>query len=43
MSEIISHKNPKSIIAESIKILRTNLQYMYGKMRKGRLKSFFYH
>lgn len=27
MSEIISHKNPKSIIAESVKILRTNLQF----------------
>ena len=27
MSEIISHKNPKSVIAESIKILRTNLQF----------------
>lgn len=27
MSEIISQKNPKSIIAESIKILRTNLQF----------------
>jgi len=27
MSDIISHKNPKSIIAESIKILRTNLQF----------------
>lgn len=27
MSDIISHKNPKSIIAESVKILRTNLQF----------------
>lgn len=27
MSNIISHKNPKSIIAESVKILRTNLQF----------------
>ncbi len=27
MANIISHKNPKSIIAESIKILRTNLQF----------------
>jgi len=27
MSAIISHKNPKSIIAESVKILRTNLQF----------------
>ena len=27
MSEIISHKNPKSVIAESIKILRANLQF----------------
>ena len=27
MASIISHKNPKSIISESIKILRTNLQF----------------
>ena len=27
MNDIISHKNPKSIIAESVKILRTNLQF----------------
>ena len=27
MNGIISHKNPKSIIAESVKILRTNLQF----------------
>lgn len=27
MNEIISYKNPKSIIAESVKILRTNLQF----------------
>ena len=27
MEGIISHKNPKSIIAESVKILRTNLQF----------------
>ena len=35
MSDIISHKNPKSIIAESIKILRTNLQFsnVDGKLK----------
>lgn len=35
MSDIISHKNPKSIIAESVKILRTNLQFsnVDGKLK----------
>ncbi len=27
MSDIISHRNPKSIVSESVKILRTNLQF----------------
>lgn len=27
MNDIISHRNPKSIVSESVKILRTNLQF----------------
>ena len=35
MSDIISHRNPKSVIAESIKILRANLQFsnVDGKLK----------
>ena len=41
MSEIISHKNPKSIIAESVKILRTNLQFskLDGNLKTVMIKS----
>ncbi len=35
MANVISHKNPKSMISESIKILRTNLQFsnVDGKLK----------